>query len=93
MTRSVRTVGVWTGDAGDTRVAAVGIEVAPDGASVTIGTPDEPDRDRLPAPDRRTAYYLGCVEAAIRADHYRNRPIVSDPKPKERGRRRRSERG
>lgn len=76
MKRTITGVGVWTDDEGGKRNAVVALAVEPGAATVSVGGLDEPLKD-LPAPDRKTAHFLGQVEAEIRAIDYANRPITS----------------
>lgn len=87
--RSMRGVGTWTDEAGGERGAVVGIMIDDGAASVTVGPILNPELTSLPTHDRRVVYYVGRVEAAIRATEWRNRPITPDPKPKDRKRTRR----
>lgn len=78
--QSVRCDGLWTDERGGTRNASVSIEVDGGTARVTIAAMDAAG-DELPTGDRRIAYFLGRVQATIRAAEYRSRPITPDPKP------------
>lgn len=82
--RSVRGIGSWIDDEGNERGAVVGINVADGSANVTVGPILTPDLHDISTGDRRIAYFIGRIEAAIRATDWRNRPISPDPKPKNR---------
>lgn len=81
--RSVRGIGTWTDETGKERGAVVGINVADGAANITVGPILSPDLNDIATTDRRIVYYVGRVEAAIRATEWRNRPVTPDPKPKE----------
>lgn len=81
------------GETGRELIAATAVTVDACGVVTAVGS-DLQDLDQDPAlvrsRDRRVVYYVGRVEAALRAKAWGERPIVPDPKPKHRGRRRRT---
>jgi hypothetical protein len=74
--RSIRGVGTWRDSEGGERGAAVEIAVDDGEACVTVGPVDGAGTP-LPTHDRRIAFFLGRVEAQIRAAEYATRPVVS----------------
>lgn len=82
--RSVKGVGQWTDETGAMRNAAV--EIAIDGATarVTVAALGDAVGEDEVSRDRRVVYFVGKVEQKIRAAQYAARPIVPDPKPKDR---------
>lgn len=81
--RSVVGVGTWTDDTGKERGAVVGINVGDGVANITVGPILDPQMNELPTRNRHIVYYIGKVEAAIRATEWRNRDFTPDPKPKD----------
>lgn len=74
--RSIRGVGTWRDSDGGERGAAVEIAVDDGEACVTVGPVDGAGIP-LPTHDRRIAFFLGRVEAQIRAAEYATRPVIS----------------